>query len=365
MELTELPVTIIIKAPNQRIGDHTVECMLGWTVKKLKNHLAEVYPSKPKEVHQRLIYSGKLLQDHLLLKDVIRQDNEQSYHTVHLVCSQQESQETVHVAPQSVSTASPTVTTMPNTDSLRYRGTTPNNYHGGIPNTTSPVDQPQMMPPQTGMTQEQYMVMMQTYYNQMAAQYMQYYQTGVFPNMANIQIAAPDTMLQNPQQIQPNNIPNRQDDNQNVILDARGRVVENVDNDDELGQHDWLDYIYTFSRFMVLISIVYFYSNFTRFAIVALFFFIAYLYQTGFFRVRRRETVRPQQPEPVQEQPPQQQQQQENIQPEQQPQEENIETEETVPPEPPKPSVLSIVWSFFTTFFSSLIPQPPPALNGN
>jgi hypothetical protein len=62
-------------------------------------------------------------------------------------------------------------------------------------------------------------------------------------------------MLQNPQQIQPNNIPNRQDDNQNVILDARGRVVENVDNDDELGQHDWLDYIYTFSRFMVLISI--------------------------------------------------------------------------------------------------------------
>lgn len=47
MELTELPVTIVIKAPNQRIGDHTVECMLGWTVKKLKNHLAEVYPSKP------------------------------------------------------------------------------------------------------------------------------------------------------------------------------------------------------------------------------------------------------------------------------------------------------------------------------
>lgn len=362
MELTELPVTIVIKAPNQRIGDHTVECMLGWTVKKLKNHLAEVYPSKPKEVHQRLIYSGKLLQDHLLLKDIIRQDNEQTHHTVHLVCSQQESQETVHVAPQSVSTASPTVTTMPNTDGLRYRGTTPNNYYGGIPNTTSPVDQPQM-PPQTGMTQEQYMMMMQTYYNQMAAQYMQYYQTGVFPNMANIQIAAPDAMLQNPQQIQPNNIPNRQEDNQNVILDARGRVVENVDNDDEFGQHDWLDYVYTFSRFMVLISIVYFYSNFTRFAIVALFFFIVYLYQTGFFRVRRREAVRPQQLEPVQEQP--QQQQQENIQPEQQPQEENIETEETVPPEPPKPSVLSIAWSFFTTFFSSLIPQPPPALNGN
>lgn len=104
------------------------------------------------------------------------------------------------------------------------------------------------------------------------------YQTGAFPDMANIQIAAQDITPQNPQElVQPNNGQNQQDDNQNVILDARGRVVENVDNDDEFGQHDWLDYIYTFSRFMVLISIVYFYSNFTRFAVVALFFFIVYL----------------------------------------------------------------------------------------
>ena len=93
--------------------------------------------------------------------------------------------------------------------------------------------------------------------------------------MANIQISAPVTTTQNqPQQPQPNNVQNQQDD---VILDARGRVVENVDNDDEFGQHDWLDYVYYFSRFMVLVSIVYFYSNFTRFAIVALFFFVVYL----------------------------------------------------------------------------------------
>lgn len=359
MDLTELPVTLVIKAPNQRIGDHTVECMLGWTVQKLKRHLSEVYPSKPKEVHQKLIYSGKLLQDHLLLKDVIRQDNEQTHHTVHLVCSQLESQEMS--TPQSVSTASPTVTTMPNTEGLRYRGTNvqQNNYFEDLTN-TSPTAHTHMMP-QTGMTQEQYMVMMQTYYNQMAAQYMQYYQTGVFPNMTNVQMATADPTLQNQQQAQPNNVPN-QDDNQNLILDARGRVVENVDNDDDIG-HDWLDYVYSFSRFMVLISIVYFYSNFTRFAIVALFFFIVYLYQTGFFRVRRREPVRPQQPAPEQEQP---QQQQDNVQQEQQTENSEQESpEEQAPPEPPKPSALYVAWSFFTTFFSSLIPQPPPAVNAN
>lgn len=40
-------VTLVIRAPNQRIEDHTVECMLGWTVKKLKKHLEDVYPSNP------------------------------------------------------------------------------------------------------------------------------------------------------------------------------------------------------------------------------------------------------------------------------------------------------------------------------
>jgi hypothetical protein len=41
------PVTLVVKAPNQKIADQTVECALNWTVKKLKEHLAAVYPSKP------------------------------------------------------------------------------------------------------------------------------------------------------------------------------------------------------------------------------------------------------------------------------------------------------------------------------
>lgn len=106
------------------------------------------------------------------------------------------------------------------------------------------------------------------------------YQTGTFPAMAGMNMMNMTVPTQGEQipteQIQQNNVQNQQRDNNDVILDARGRVVENVDNDDDFG-HDWLDYVYTFSRFMVLISIVYFYSNFTRFAIVALFFFVVYL----------------------------------------------------------------------------------------
>jgi hypothetical protein len=64
-------------------------------------------------------------------------------------------------------------------------------------------------------------------------------------------------------------------DNANPVMNAQGGVED--DEDDEFGQRDWLDYVYTFSRFLVLISIVYFYSNFTRFLAVAAFFFLVYL----------------------------------------------------------------------------------------
>ena len=40
-------VTIIVKAPNQQIADQIIQCNHSWTIKKLKDYLTEVYPSKP------------------------------------------------------------------------------------------------------------------------------------------------------------------------------------------------------------------------------------------------------------------------------------------------------------------------------
>lgn len=81
----EIPVTLIIKAPNQKYSDQTISCFLNWTVGKLKTHLSNVYPSKPLTKDQRLVYSGRLLPDHLQLKDILRKQDE--YHMVHLVCA--------------------------------------------------------------------------------------------------------------------------------------------------------------------------------------------------------------------------------------------------------------------------------------
>ncbi|KAJ9596966.1 hypothetical protein L9F63_011996, partial [Diploptera punctata] len=46
-----------------------------------------VYPSKPRTEDQKLIYSGQLLHDSVILKDVLRRYEGQETHTVHLVCT--------------------------------------------------------------------------------------------------------------------------------------------------------------------------------------------------------------------------------------------------------------------------------------
>ncbi len=47
MDVLTLPVKLVVKAPNQKIADHTVDCDHGWTIGKLKQHLANTYPNNP------------------------------------------------------------------------------------------------------------------------------------------------------------------------------------------------------------------------------------------------------------------------------------------------------------------------------
>ncbi|OAD55691.1 Homocysteine-responsive endoplasmic reticulum-resident ubiquitin-like domain member 2 protein [Eufriesea mexicana] len=84
-------IKVIIKAPNQQITDKIVNCDIGWTVGQLKEHLSDVYPSKPERASQKLIYSGQLLNDSTYLKDVLKHHDgqEDQAYIVHLVCASQ------------------------------------------------------------------------------------------------------------------------------------------------------------------------------------------------------------------------------------------------------------------------------------
>ncbi|KAK4317131.1 hypothetical protein Pmani_011765 [Petrolisthes manimaculis] len=80
-------VTLIIKAANQSVPDEHMVCDSDWSVLLLKNHLSSVHPAKPRVDEQRLIYSGQLLADNLLLRNVLRHPTENNAYTIHLVCS--------------------------------------------------------------------------------------------------------------------------------------------------------------------------------------------------------------------------------------------------------------------------------------
>jgi hypothetical protein len=379
------PVTLVVKAPNQKIADQTVECALGWTVKKLKQHLAAVYPSKPIETQQRIIYSGQLLQDHVTLKDVLRQyEPNQTTHTVHLVCSP-----TTNVDGPSASPS--TDASIPANEGLRHRQpysaeTRPASEQSSTAtNGTAVLPNSFMYPAHYSPEQ---MMWMQQMYAQYMAQYMQYYQAGMYSPLG-LQPVAYETLI-NPVanvNLMPNNVninPGmpvagavnrvpvaRQAGPEIVRMNAQGGPVVN-DDDDDVQNRDWLDWIYVFLRFMILLFILYFYSSFGRIIATMVLVVFIYLYQVGWFQLNRRNVNRPRQPTvepPVEQQRPQQApdadvgSDNENAAESADNSSEDTTSSQRLSPQPP--SGLAVVWTFVVSFFSSLAPQQPPPVNAN
>ncbi|XP_071785593.1 homocysteine-responsive endoplasmic reticulum-resident ubiquitin-like domain member 2 protein isoform X1 [Asterias amurensis] len=417
------PVTISIKAPNQRLGDQTVECFLDWSVLKLKNHLANVYPSKPNAKTQRIIYSGKLLKDNLLLKDVLRMtDTTLQQHTIHLVCSptpeellqtklpsSEMKRETSSPVPTPAAASptsqdgassrrqsTPVEPTLPSTSGLRHRTVSTPSFSNYYPYNYGNYQYGQRANQQGFVmaNQQQQAYWMQHMYAQQMAQYMQYSNqfaaggAGLPANLPPVHAPVGVPQPQVPDQPVVLNAPvapNVAGPDQNVRMNAGlGPAVD--DNDDENAHRDWLDYIYTFCRFVVLLSLVYFYSSLSRFLMVTGLMIFMFMYQKRWFRLRRTPIARerleehrnPEQGdgaldnnnESNQEQQPEQQLAGDNAERDstsesQEEGETDSDSTETAPPETPKPGVLAIMWIFVSTFFTSLFPQDPNAIAGN
>ncbi|XP_054639003.1 homocysteine-responsive endoplasmic reticulum-resident ubiquitin-like domain member 2 protein isoform X2 [Dunckerocampus dactyliophorus] len=391
------PVNLVIKAPNQKYQDQTITCFLSWTVEKLKSHISDVYPSKPRSKDQRLVYSGKLLQDHLQLKDVLRQQQD-DYHMLHLVCSS-------HTPPGSpVPQRTPTINTADisspeiansssaaasPSDSLPSSSSSPTAGHGGLRHrrVSSPLNLPQtpagapqwphgaQVPMRGG---QMFMPMQMLWWQQMYAQhyYMQY-QAAV---AASQPLNTPPTSVHPPpyhpnEAVQPplgpapaaaNPLPeNPPQANANIQMNAQGGAVL---NEDELNR-DWLDWMYTLSRASVLLSIVYFYSSFSRFIMVVGAMLLVYLHQAGWFPFRPQEQNL--QGAELAQAPREEARRHQDIQEMERLMDDGVEdedsSEEGVQEDPtqaaaalPEPSLLSTAWSFISTFFTSLVPEGRP-----
>ncbi|XP_067091648.1 homocysteine-responsive endoplasmic reticulum-resident ubiquitin-like domain member 1 protein [Osmerus mordax] len=341
-------ITLVIKAPNQVHGDKTIEGVeLNWTVQNLKTHISNVYPGNPAAADQRLIYAGKLLPDHLHIRDVFRQTD--TTPTLHLVCSfrttgalgarpKVRGPEQPETQPSSSPALSPQVGSMPPSvpagPELRQRrhpshdqasapttgeATTPTSNPGEAiwPGTATPGGAEMTPPafPSFSLYSPQQLLWLQHVYARQY--YMQYHaalaaaaSTPLAPPTVGPAVAAHQAPIPAalPNQNPIDNLPanqNAQDPgfinpgaaNQNMRMNAQGGPVM---EDEEDVDRDWLDWIYTAARLGVFLSIVYFYSSLSRFVLVMSSLILMYLHTAGWFPFRRRALVRGPNPPPLQ-----------------------------------------------------------------
>ncbi|XP_012787797.2 homocysteine-responsive endoplasmic reticulum-resident ubiquitin-like domain member 2 protein isoform X1 [Sorex araneus] len=394
------PVTLVVKSPNHKFRDQTVRCFADWTVGRLKAHLSHVYPNRPPPKDQRLVYSGRLLSDHLQLKDILRKQDE--YHLFHLVCitrlprcsseSSTSGESCEALAASSSSSADQSGSTAPSpgqenlplaasssSDGLRQRTipqapTDPAQSHqipyvmqGNVDNQLPGQAGPAGFPLYPAFSPLQLLWWQQMYAQQYYMQYQAAVSAHATSNASPAQPAVSQPLhLARVPGNEPPPAPNlmAQDNrpmNENVQMNAQGGPVLN----EEDFNRDWLDWMYTFSRAAILLSIVYFYSSFSRFIMVMGAMLLVYLHQAGWFPFRQEGG---QQQAPNNNAEANNEGQNAN----------NLELEEMErlmddgldddsgedagedASAVQRPGLMASAWSFITTFFTSLIPEGPP-----
>ncbi|KAM6937864.1 homocysteine-responsive endoplasmic reticulum-resident ubiquitin-like domain member 1 protein [Xenentodon cancila] len=434
-ESQQKTTSLVIKTPSQGQEDQTIHGVwLNWTVKDLKTHLSTVYSTKPAVSDQRLIFAGKLLPDHLHIKDLFRQVTN-SVPTLHLVFAMRKplgarpkTKETEQPHPPRPSSA-PVQT--PTTPELRQRrqsssssAATPAHtptpaYPAGTPARPAAAGKliihwlleafigqklqqsrdPLICPCRVGASQmtqpafptyslyspQQLLWLQHVYARQY---YMQYHAAlaaagsvpstptatvGQYPAVPAHQVPVPaplpnqnpiDNLPANQNPAQDGAFINPAEANQNMRMNAQGGpVVE----DEEDVERDWLDCLYSAARFGVLLMIVYFNSNLSRFLLVMTTLLLMYLHTVGWFPFRRRVQVQgPNQMQPEVQHNQQNENRNPNLNPVDEPADREMEEPEgseepgsttavLVPPY--RVSLMWTVWVFFKTFFSSLVPE--------
>lgn len=160
----------------------------------------------------------------------------------------------------------------------------------------------------------------------------------------------------NPPRAAPNIAPEA---NQNVQMNAQGGPVMN----EEDINRDWLDWMYTVSRAAILLSIVYFYSSFSRFVMVMGAMILVYMHQAGWFPFRQ-EDGQAQAREDAGDVNHDQVNNNDLLEMERHMdegiQDDGAEERGDDAPAVAPPGLVASAWSFITTFFTSLIPEGPP-----
>ncbi|XP_070505428.1 homocysteine-responsive endoplasmic reticulum-resident ubiquitin-like domain member 2 protein [Chironomus tepperi] len=398
-------INLIVKV--QQFEDKRILAKASWNIRELKGKLSEIYPTSTEE--QKLIYSGKLLNDTVVLKDVLREYEGQEAHTVHLVFTPKTSsrlQSKLKENSQNNSTNQSQSSDM-STSELRQRHTAtsaatvqeqqqqattniPSNYYNAFYG-NMPFDANSVLAQQYAM---------QSWMQQAYAQYMNQYmnivqqqQTQPAPNLAGFMqpqmpfisptiVPTPPTTTTVPspntesQSASPPPQPQAQVDQppQPAAAEPQRRFPNIIQDEQE--NRDWLDIVYSMSRLLILLCLVYFYSSPLRCLIVILIgisIYLYHIYRQNQNRLNNNNTTRvnlnnvnrpPQAAAPAAPRPENTDERPEQPTEENQ-QAENSETEPLVNASDesqsiePQVSWLTIARTFVVSFVASIIPEHP------
>ncbi|KAL7978712.1 hypothetical protein Chor_013201 [Crotalus horridus] len=341
-------VGLVVKSPAQRHPDLLLSARRSWSVRRLKAELRHLHPDEPPEDTQRLIYSGKLLHDHLFLQEVLTKE---TVHALHLVCNSknlpkmQGTDMKVAEAKQQSTALGQNPSDLPPASAPSQEEAPPGpSVTTEEAATRSPMNQHPFPAVSSSYSSYTAYHMLQLWFHQFYTRqyYMQYMaasaHSGDFSSarrsqeisVAPVAPAAPlpgPFPAENPPVDQ--NAPPQANPgvNPNLRMNAQGGPL--MEEDEEVNR-DWLDWLYSATLFYVFVNIVYFYSSMSRFLLVMAGTLLMYLHQ-----------------------------QEEN--PREQNETENSEAPGEIQPAPAV-SFMSTAWLFFKTFFASLLPEGPPAV---
>ncbi|NWT58153.1 HERP1 protein, partial [Erythrocercus mccallii] len=369
------PLSLLVRSPAQRHRDLRLSAEPAWTVRRLKTELRRLLPDAPPEEDQKLIYSGKLLLDHHCLGELLPKHGE--LHALHLVYSfktppnMQETKEVIRLNSESWA-SQVTVRSQAGIkcaflkwwkiEKLLRLETTWSPFQSVAPGFCA----------YTTYSMLQMSWFQQIYARQYYMQYLASTAASADPSHARHSQEIPVAPVTPPAAL-PGPFPaQNQPGNQNVAAQVNAVADQNLrmnaqggplmEEDEEGGNRDWLDWLYSATLLYVFVNMVYFYSSISRLLLVMGGTLLMYLHHAGWFPFRRR----PVQPFPGNV-PPQaalNQDQNNNFQGE----DGGRTNESETPPDEGQafqelqqanPSLVSTVWVFFKTFFASLLPEGP------
>ncbi|XP_025920080.1 homocysteine-responsive endoplasmic reticulum-resident ubiquitin-like domain member 1 protein isoform X1 [Apteryx rowi] len=376
---------LLVKSPTQRHPDLRLCAEPAWTVRRLKAELRRLIPEAPPEEDQRLIYSGKLLLDHHYLRELLPKQEE--LHALHLVynlktpATAQETNAKVKTGQPKVLPDASREPSVSSSNGERRRCSSDSQASVEASTRLETAQHPFRSVASGFSAYTTYSMLQMSWFQQIYARqyYMQYLASTAASadpsrtqHSQEIPVAPVTSPAPLPDPFPAQNQPGNQNvapqvnpaANQNLRMNAQGGPL--MEEEEEGGNRDWLDWLYSATLFYVFVNIIYFYSSVSRFLLVMGGTVLMYLHRVGWLPFRRR----PVQPFPNNV-PPQaavNQDQNNNLQQEEnaggvdEPGASSEEGQVLLEYQQANPSFMSTAWLFFKTFFASLLPEGPGAV---